>query len=599
MNEPARQEHRSALAAASGRRPGALMIAVAIAAAVVVLAQGASAPFEKDAEPQSAEWIISVVRDGHWLIPRDFYGEIDRKPPLYYWLSAIATRISGRGVDEVRARTVSIIAATALAAEILVWTAAEIGAAEGWLAFLFLLGTYGFASRATLALTDMLLLFLMMSAYLILYRIVEPARTAGDPANGRNELPRALAAGAVIGLAILTKGPIALILVGLAIFIFLLMRGQNPLGRLRESWPWLTAAVAIAMAACWYVPWLMTGGPHVRRIFVEENFGHFLPRRFGGTGEAARPVWYFIARLIGGSLPLMVLMPAAAAGFARDGFAERKRAPLLYQASFLLAVILFFSAASAKRDDYILPALPGVAILCAAMFALEPRARHSRARWAPRLRDWAVVGIGAAMLAMTAGAILIACARIALPIKLQSSDADFMALFLGGIAEWRPAFVILEIAIAAGALIALWAGARRRPLAAGLAVGALSLCGSVFFNAVLRPELASRRSLGSFAGEIHARIGGAPLYVVRGDNFELSYYYGRGVPALFGRNAPPLPAGAPAYIMVYPKELKTIAPDIRERMTRIMASHVIGGNGPPALYEIAPARLNVAGQTDR
>ena len=57
--------------------------------AFVVLVQGISAPFQKDAEPQSAEWIQSIVRDGHWLIPHDAYGYTDRKPPLFYWLSAL------------------------------------------------------------------------------------------------------------------------------------------------------------------------------------------------------------------------------------------------------------------------------------------------------------------------------------------------------------------------------------------------------------------------------------------------------------------------------------------------------------------------------
>ena len=63
-------------------RPALLGLAALFA--LIVLAQGISAPFQKDAEPQSAEWIQSIVRDGHWLIPRDAYGYFDRKPPLFY-----------------------------------------------------------------------------------------------------------------------------------------------------------------------------------------------------------------------------------------------------------------------------------------------------------------------------------------------------------------------------------------------------------------------------------------------------------------------------------------------------------------------------------
>jgi 4-amino-4-deoxy-L-arabinose transferase-like glycosyltransferase len=579
--------------APEARRRRAAMLAIAFVAALIVLAQGANAPFQKDAEPQSAEWIASVVHDGDWLVPRDAYGFIDRKPPLYYWLSAMVCELAGGSVDEVTARAVSIVAAAALAVEILAWTAAEVGAAEGWLAFLFILGTYGYAARAPLALTDMLLTLFVMSALVILYPIAE----------GMVSPRRALAAGAVIGLAILTKGPVALVLVGLTVFIYLLLRRRNPLRELRRGWPWIAAGVAVAIAACWYVPWLESGAPHVGEIFLQENFGHFLPARLGGTGEASRPVWYIVARLAGGALPLVLLVPAALTGFARGGFKGEKRVALIYQASLTLAVIVFFSAASAKRDDYILPALPGIAILCAAVFALGPAAFGSPGYWAVRLRDAAVVLIAAAMLAGMVAAIVIARARLALPVKLQSSDADLLALFLSGLREFRPSFAAFAIAVGLGALavfIALW---RRQALWAGAAVGALSLAGSVFFNAALRPELARHRSVKSFAREIAARIDGAPLYVVHDDNFELAFYYGHGVPPLIGKHRAPPPAGRTIYLLAYPAELARVPAPLRDRMTLVMQSDLIGRGGPPALYEIAAhsaaAGLNPPGQTVR
>ena len=157
-------------------RPALLGLAALFA--LIVLAQGISAPFQKDAEPQSAEWIQSIVRDGHWLIPRDAYGYFDRKPPLFYWLSATVTKLPGGTVDEVRARVVSLAAGTALAVCVLAWTAANLGALEGWLAFALILGTYGFASRATEALTDMLLTLLLFAAYSLLRPFLDdPAHT--------------------------------------------------------------------------------------------------------------------------------------------------------------------------------------------------------------------------------------------------------------------------------------------------------------------------------------------------------------------------------------------------------------------------------------
>ncbi|HEY6298243.1 MAG TPA: glycosyltransferase family 39 protein, partial [Candidatus Binatus sp.] len=205
---------------ATSRAASLRLVTFAVAAlfALVVLIQGVSAPFQKDAEPQSAEWIQSIVRDGHWLIPHDAYGYTDRKPPLLYWMSAIVADVTGRTVDEVRARAVSVVAGTALAVGVLAWTVANVGASEGWLAFLFMLGTYGFASRATEALTDMLLTFLLFAAYSAIYPLLE-SPTPASPGSTR----RIIFIGAVLGLGILTKGPVAIVLCALAVAIFLLI----------------------------------------------------------------------------------------------------------------------------------------------------------------------------------------------------------------------------------------------------------------------------------------------------------------------------------------------------------------------------------------
>ena len=178
------------------------VLAIAALFAFVVLVQGIGAPFTKDAEPQSAEWIESVVRDGQWLIPVDAYGFTDHKPPLFYWLSAIVAKMSGGVVDEVRARLVSVMAGTALAVAVLAWTVANVGAAEGWIAFLLILGTYGFASRATEALTDMLLTLLLFAAYTAIYSWLLCESTAISPSASR----RKIIIGAMLGLGSSDQG---------------------------------------------------------------------------------------------------------------------------------------------------------------------------------------------------------------------------------------------------------------------------------------------------------------------------------------------------------------------------------------------------------
>ena len=97
-------------------------------------------------------------------------------------INGVVVKLAGGQVNEARARSASLLAGAALAAEIFAWTAARLGAGTGRLAFLFLLGTYGYASRATTGLTDMVLTFFLMSAYIVLFPLpMKPDRRGAQP----------------------------------------------------------------------------------------------------------------------------------------------------------------------------------------------------------------------------------------------------------------------------------------------------------------------------------------------------------------------------------------------------------------------------------
>ena len=120
--------------------------------------------------------------------------------------------------------------------------------------------------------------------------------------------------GVMLGLGILTKGPVAIVLCALAVTIYLLIERRNPIAMLRERWPWQVVAIAVAIGALWYVPATIVGGHKIVRIIFAENFGHFMPARLGGTGESYRPFYYIAARLLGGAFPMTLLILAGRAG---------------------------------------------------------------------------------------------------------------------------------------------------------------------------------------------------------------------------------------------------------------------------------------------
>jgi 4-amino-4-deoxy-L-arabinose transferase-like glycosyltransferase len=539
-------------------------LAIAALFAFVVLVQGINAPFQKDAEPQSAEWIQSIVRDGHWLIPADAYGYTDRKPPLFYWLSAIVAKSSGGTVDEVRARSVSVVAGTALAVSVLAWTVANVGATEGWIAFLFMLGTYGFASRATEALTDMLLTFLLFAAYSAIYPLLD----LPTPDSSR----RKIFVGVMLGLGILTKGPVAIVLCALAVSIFLLIERRNPIAILRNRWPWQVLAIAIAIGAVWYIPAALVGGHKIVRIIFAENFGHFMPAKLGGTGESYRPFYYIAARLLGGAFPMTLLILPAAIAFYSGEIVSEKRRPVIYQVSMSLAVLLFFSIASVKRDDYILPALPGIAILCASVFTLDFRALASK------LRD-VVVAI------YVVGPIFVFAFFLLFPshtthLNLQSSDAAYLST-LRLHAKTMIQMVVLTTVMWLLALVtAAVAIFRGRAIVTGTALGVFAVAGSLFLTAGLRPGLAVERSIKSFVPTIVDHVKADQLCIPAGINYELSYYYGAAVPDISNPRC--------NYLIATPRELDAMTPDYRARLKLLAKSNLIGGGGPPTLFEISP-----------
>jgi 4-amino-4-deoxy-L-arabinose transferase-like glycosyltransferase len=567
-------------------------VALAFAIGLAMLGQGINAPFIKDAEPQSAQWIADIVDNGNWLLPSDYYHLVNRKPPLFYWLSAIVAKTSGGRVDEVRARAVSLAAGAALAAEVMAWTAARFGLYGGWLAFVFLLGTYGFASRSTAALTDMLLTFLLFSAYVVLIPQIAPlARSfAGDDKGEGSAFPpsrwRTVTAGVLLGLAILTKGPLAAVLLALAVSIYLLLLRENPLRPLLRAWPWVALALSLAVACTWYIPAFIAGrAANLGGVFFQENLGHLLPASAGGTGEAARPVYYIGLRIIGGSLPLSLLIPAVV--LSCRNFATIIRRDLLYQLAMALAVLLLFSIASAKRDDYILPALPPLAILFAAQFVCVDGAASSSWRIAAILRDVAVGGSAAAILVATLAICIFVKSGGALRMlggHLASSDESYVAIFAYGVARLSPPFIVFLVLVIAGAGMVFAGVWYARPLVSGAGFGLLCVAGSSLWIGTMKPMEASTRSVAGFAAKVRAQVGNLSIYVARPDP-ELAWYYGRGVPVLPRTIAVsgPLP-GIRAYFVGRPGDLAVIAPSVRKHMRVVMQSHVLGAGGPPALY---------------
>ena len=573
--DAARAAYRAA-AEPRGLRSSLLKALVAGILALLFLSQGMTAPFQKDEETRPAGIIVDIVNHGHWLIPDDLYGEATRKPPLYYWLGALVAEARGGVVDEPGARAVSLVAAAGIAGLVIVFTSINLDTSAGGLALLFLLGIYGFVSRGAHVRTDMLFTCFVFAAYCTLYPSV----------TGRGSIARVLAAGLLLGLAVMTKGPLAVVLPAFALVIYAVLRRTNPFRMLAEPWPWIVLGLAAVIGALWYVPAFMRDPQLLRVQFFQENFGHLAPSDFGGTGEAARPFYYLWLRLIGAALPLILYLPAA---LARRLPERKSQDPVLYQLALMLAVLTIFTVANSKRDIYILPALPPLAIVLTA-----PLVRYtvaSRSRLLAILTDGASVIAGLAMLTIAVAGLILASHPALIDRitgSMQSSDAAYMTLLLRDLRSGEPRLVAAMIVVAASSIAALWMVSARRSYGAAVAIGIASMAAVSLWIGVLRPQFSHERTLKYFVMRAEPMVDHHELHVVGPPEYELSYYFGRGIPR-WRRSMIRPGSPCPSYVILWNKRLDRVFRGVSIAPPPMLESNSMGNRGRLLLLNVGGA----------
>jgi 4-amino-4-deoxy-L-arabinose transferase-like glycosyltransferase len=323
-------------------------------------------------EPRYA-WIArDIAETGDWVTPRLYGKPWFEKPPLYYWCAALSFKIFG--VSEAAARLPSAIAAL-LATLALAWLALRLYGAETarWLLLLLptSVGMIGFSHAAS---TDMLFsatLTLALVATTVLLRVTEPTSVVV----AQHAAPGAFLFGLFLGLAVLAKGPAALVLLGGAAFSWVIFTK-----RWRDAFR-LFHPVAIVAFCLTALPWYVLcarRNPEFFRIFIiEHNFKRYLTPEF----QHIQPFWYYAAVLLIALLPWTALLLWSALTGAIRLWRTRTINPatclLLCWAGFCL---LFFSISKSKLPGYILPTIPPIVLLAAAALARRLGARGAGGR---------------------------------------------------------------------------------------------------------------------------------------------------------------------------------------------------------------------------
>jgi 4-amino-4-deoxy-L-arabinose transferase-like glycosyltransferase len=340
-------------------------------------------------EAYYAEAAREMVVGGDWLTPHFNFRDRWEKPVLYYWLTASTYLVTGP--TEYAARLWSALAGIGLT--FLTWSMARHAGATpsgAWLAGAIVATTFGCVSMARSALPDLPLAACITATMWAMLHAVDA---------GTSRPWWWIVAGAAAGLGFLMKGPIAIVVAGVAL-VPIWWRERATL-HISPQHVGLAALVALAVGLPWYAAMTATHGwPYLQSFFVADNFERFATARY----NEPRPFWFYAPVVLGGLLPwtaYLVTLPATRVGERGPGarFLTRWEWRLSLWA---LMPLLFFSASVGQQPRYVLPVLPPLAVLlaCGITSRTEPGARAETGR--VRIGTWIT-----AFVLLTCAALLV------------------------------------------------------------------------------------------------------------------------------------------------------------------------------------------------
>jgi 4-amino-4-deoxy-L-arabinose transferase-like glycosyltransferase len=515
-------------------------------------------------EPRYA-WIArDMAESGDWITPRLYGKPWFEKPPLYYWGAAICFKLFG--VSEAAARLPSAVSAL-LATLAMAWLAWRIygGETARWL-LLLLPTTVGMIGFSHAAATDMPFSAMLTTAMVCAAVILLPLECGGLPLLSRSQpnttnsaealstsaattdppalllrrstwLPPLLF-GVFLGLAVLAKGPAAIILCGGAIFFWALFTK-----RWRDVFRLLHPG-ALAAFCLTALPWhilVARRSPDFFRIFIiEHNFKRYLTPEF----QHIQPFWFYIPVFLVGTFPWLFWMAVVRRKSAGSEAA-------LLSICWALFPIVFFSASQSKLPGYILPSIPPAMFLIARTIAL-----------------WQECSPQSAAIAAALTGLVFACegALILFSLKVQHSHGWPIEL---QIPPTETASYIAATGL--GGLVVIGLAIRRRIESAVLMAAAVIIVILLIGQSSLLPRLDAIVSPRLMSQEIRGYNQPAiyTLGMSRGWRYGLSFYLKREISDL------PATISEPAIVVVSPEAFHNLE-------QQVFIDHVVSRRWPQA-----------------
>jgi 4-amino-4-deoxy-L-arabinose transferase-like glycosyltransferase len=314
-------------------------------------------------EGRAAQNASTILREGHWGLPKLFDGHPElQKPPLYYWLVALIAQVRGGTVDGWAVRLPAALSALGGVLLVLVLLASRGRPIAGLIAALVLATAMHYTWLARVGRIDMPLT-LTVGVALVCFYLASNSPHAAAPVWFILRLIAYMA----IAAAIMLKGPIGAVLPAVVLVLHAIVERMNGSviafgSRRNEGLPSLLWGIPLVLALT--VPWFCWANCETNGEFFRVFFWHHnVERGFGGSDDLrVHPFWFYGPRWLIDFLPWSPLVLLAAWYLLRCrrwGDDAEARFGLVW----LVGVVVLLSCARFKRSDYLLPAYPGAAML--------------------------------------------------------------------------------------------------------------------------------------------------------------------------------------------------------------------------------------------
>lgn len=289
---------------------------------------------------------LEMWQSSDWILPTFNAQPRYDKPPLHYYFFGLAYQLFG--VSPFSARFFPALAGWLTTGLVYFAVNRSFGKLAALVSGAVLLASVHWVIQFHLAVPDPFLIFFLTASLLFFVKYWE----------GNHQKKSYLRwMGLTLGLAVLSKGPVALALTGGTVLLFLLFQKEGFWKNLKSVLDPVAILVFLTVALPWYflIAW-KTDGVWVQEFFFKHNLGRFSAPMEGHGGGFYMTLLFVLVGMMPGSLVLVASFRS---------LVKYSGVPTLVKMSLLFSCLTigFFMLSGTKLPNYTAPSYPFLAIL--------------------------------------------------------------------------------------------------------------------------------------------------------------------------------------------------------------------------------------------